>query len=70
MSRIYSVAAEQTNSKPVDSTVVSAAIKVFDGTPGGTVPVHIPICACAINGAWQITTGADVQVVVCGDFTV
>src|SRR5688572_31547692 len=49
------------------------AITVFVG--GGTValptlaPIPVPIGLLSADGAWQVTTGANVSVIASGDFT-
>lgn len=50
----------------------AAAITVFAGGASSLTelkPIWIPLKAVSANGAWQITTGANVSVVATGLFT-
>lgn len=48
----------------------NAAITVFvTGTLADLKPIYLPIHAKSTNGAWQVTTGANVSVIAVGDFT-
>ena len=46
------------------------AITVFPNSPGGGVGTYtIPIGLLSRTGAWQVTTGAGVAVIACGNFS-
>jgi hypothetical protein len=46
------------------------AITVFPNSPGGGVGTYtIPIGLISRTGAWQVTTGAGVAVIACGNFS-
>ena len=50
----------------------TAAIVVFTGGTGSVsnlVPFFIPLGIRSINGAWKVTTGANVSCIAVGDFT-
>lgn len=48
----------------------STSIAIFvTGTLSSLVPFFIPIGAVSVSGAWTITTGANVSVLVTGRFT-
>jgi hypothetical protein len=56
-------------------TVKDSTTVVFTFVGGGTTalqdckPFYVPIGLKSKNGAWKITTGANVSVVACGNFT-
>jgi len=39
------------------------------GTLGDLRPIIIPLNLKSVSGAWKVTTGANVAVLACGDFT-
>lgn len=48
----------------------ATTIAIFvTGTLPSLIPFFIPIAAVSVNGAWTITTGANVSVLVTGRFT-
>jgi hypothetical protein len=48
----------------------NAAINVFvTGTLSNLTPIIVPLHIVSTNGAWQITTGANVSVIAVGRFT-
>lgn len=50
----------------------SASITVFAGGASSLTelkPIHVPLGLTSKNGAWKITTGANVAVIACGRFT-
>lgn len=67
------VVVQPTTTAPGVVTILDNAAEVH-GYPGGTVgadlaPITIPVGAISQNGAWKITTGANVKVTAYGDFT-
>jgi len=47
-----------------------SAINVFvSGTLPSTASFFVPIMACSVNGAWSVTTGANVSVIATGQFS-
>lgn len=64
----------------VPASVSPGAVALLDGStsinvlPGGTnsltelKPIVVEVCTTSVNGAWKITTGANVSVIAVGDF--
>jgi hypothetical protein len=63
----------------VPATTAPGLVTLLDGAisiplyVGGTVgadlkPIHIPLNAKSVSGAWKITTGANLSVIAFGDF--
>lgn len=56
-----------------DVVVKDDATVIFTRTGGDTLPdlspIIVPFGVKSKNGAWKLTTGADVSVLACGDFT-
>jgi hypothetical protein len=47
-----------------------SSISVFaTGTLADLTPIHIPLGVTSKAGAWSVTTGANVSVIACGQFT-
>jgi hypothetical protein len=47
-----------------------SAINVFvTGTLADLTPIYVPLGLRSRTGAWSITTGANVSVIACGQFT-